>query len=137
LAATIPSPERVIEVGRGYDASRDFHATVLEASGNPLLAAAAAPIFAVLRYRFIRDRAPAGFWDEVAADHRKILGAMQQHDPDAAVEAMESHLMKLRATYVLIDTAQTADSQELVRRHAASAQADGSTGDLGAQDHRP
>lgn len=105
LAATIPAPERVLEVGRGYRSNRDFHATILESAGNPLLAATAAPIFAVLRDRFLRDAAPAGFWDEVAADHRRILAAMQRHDADAAVRAMEEHLLKLRSTYVLIDTA--------------------------------
>lgn len=110
LAATIPAPERVLEVGRGYQTNRDFHATILDASGNPLLAATAAPIFAVLRDRFLRDAAPIGFWDEVAADHRRILAAMQRHDADAAVLEMEEHLLKLRSTYVLIDTASTPDS---------------------------
>lgn len=105
LAATIPAPERVMEVGRDYRANRDFHATILDASGNPLLAATAAPIFAVLRDRFLRDTAPAGFWDEVAADHRRILAAMQRRDAEAAEREMEEHLLKLRSTYVLMDTA--------------------------------
>ncbi len=63
---------------------------------------------------------------------------MQQHDPDAAAEAMEDHLLKLRATYVLIDTAQTADSRELAKRMAADAQLGGDSGDLGigAQESR-
>lgn len=119
LAATIPSPERVLELGPKYDSNRDFHATILEASGNPLLAAMAAPIFAVLRHRLLRDAAPAGFWDEVAADHRRILSAMQRHDADEAVAEMERHLVKLCSTYVLIDTAS----------HAPSAHADGSRRD--------
>jgi GntR family transcriptional regulator, transcriptional repressor for pyruvate dehydrogenase complex len=110
LAATIPSPERVLEVGRGYRSNRDFHATILDSSGNPLLAATAAPIFAVLRDRFLRDAAPVGFWDEVAADHRRILSAMQRHDADAAVQEMEEHLLKLRSTYVLIDTASASEA---------------------------
>lgn len=105
LAANIFAPEQALEVGRGYRANRDFHVTILEASGNPLLAATAAPIFAVLRDRFLRDAAPPGFWDEVAADHRQILAAMQRRDADGAVHAMEEHLLKLRSTYVLIDTA--------------------------------
>ncbi len=105
LAAAIPAPERVLEVGLGYDSNRDFHATILEASGNPLLAATAAPIFVVLRHRLLRDAAPAGFWDDVATDHRRILSAIQRHDPDEAVAEMEKHLVKLRSTYVLIDTA--------------------------------
>ena len=107
LAASIPSPERVLELGVGYDSNRDFHATILKASGNPLLAATAAPIFVVLRHRLLRGAAPAGFWDDVAGDHRRILSAIQRRDADEAVLAMHDHLVKLRSTYVLIDTART------------------------------
>lgn len=112
LAATIPAPERVLELGLKYDSNRDFHATILEASGNPLLAATAAPIFAVLRHRLLRDAAPPGFWDDVASDHRRILAAMQRHDADEAVAEMERHLVRLCSTYVLIDTAGDAPSPD-------------------------
>lgn len=117
LAANTVAPEQALEVGRGYKANRDFHVTVLKASGNPLLAATAEPLFTVLRDRFLRDAAPAGFWDEVAADHRRILAAIQRHDADAAGDAMEEHLLKLRSTYVLMDTASISDpSADGVRR---------------------
>lgn len=80
-----------------------FHSLVIQAAGNPLLDVLAAPLFRVLSTRFARAEAPALFWEEVIADHREILGALQGRDSMRAASLTREHLGRLRPTYEAID----------------------------------
>jgi DNA-binding FadR family transcriptional regulator len=62
-----------------------------------------APVFRVLSSRFGRDRAPAGFWQCVDADHRAVLRVVEDGDSLAAMTAMRRHLDHLGDAYVQMD----------------------------------
>ncbi len=79
-----------------------FHLTLMDAAANPLLKAMTWPVFAVLRARYLRDRAPAEFWRQVLADHRTILAAVEAGDGEAAARAMRAHIAHLRPVYRLM-----------------------------------
>lgn len=86
-----------------YRSTREFHAAVLKAAGNPLLELMAQPVFAVLRDRFVRERAPRRWWESVDSDHREILSHLKAHDQAGAREATRAHLRAIRKTYESID----------------------------------
>lgn len=86
-----------------FPSNRNFHIVVLEAAGNPMLAAVTAPIFLVLQERFARDQAADRFWRQVDKDHRAILSLIEARDAEGARQAQAEHLMHLRNTYVRID----------------------------------
>ena len=87
--------------GRGgeFEHNSQFHALVLDACGNRLVEVLTAPIFAVIRSRFLRDDVPRRFWFQVDKDHLSILGHIEAADGDAAAHAMRIHLTRLRKTY--------------------------------------
>jgi DNA-binding FadR family transcriptional regulator len=87
----------------GWEGNRSFHELVLAASGNGLLQALAAPIFGVLRTRFLRDLAQPAFWSTVTHDHDGLLAAIEAGDAARAGDEMRDHLRRLRATYEDID----------------------------------
>jgi GntR family transcriptional repressor for pyruvate dehydrogenase complex len=105
LRGTLVEPKAAVSAGRHYSANRDFHAIILEIAGNPLISATAAPIFSVLRDRFLRDAALPHFWQVVADEHWRIYDAIAAGDADSAVFEMERHLDGLSETYSLIDRA--------------------------------
>ena len=78
---------------------------VLKASGNRLLEVIAAPVFSVLRTRFMRDRASGDFWKTVTSDHHDIYDAIAAQDPAAAAQRMHGHLERLRPMYERTDRA--------------------------------
>lgn len=86
-----------------YEVNRSLHELVLEASGNRLLPMLTQPLFEVMRTRFLRDRAPAGFWDAVHDDHGSVVEAIAARDAEGAAAAMATHLARLRETYEAID----------------------------------
>jgi GntR family transcriptional regulator, transcriptional repressor for pyruvate dehydrogenase complex len=87
----------------GYEEHRQFHQMILQASGNALLPVLTRPLFVTLRTRFLRDQAPAPFWDEVENDHAAIYERIADGDADAAADAMRDHLSSLARTYEQID----------------------------------
>lgn len=89
-----------------FEGHRAFHQTVLEASGNALLEMVARPIFTILRTRFLRDEAPASFWNSVADDHVQIYRCIADKDVEGAEKAMRDHLAALAGTYEAIDRQQ-------------------------------
>lgn len=89
-----------------YTQTREFHATVVKAAHNPLLELIAEPVFGVLRERFLRDRAPRQWWQDVDRDHREILGYVQTRDQAGAREATRAHLRSIRRLYEAIDREQ-------------------------------
>jgi GntR family transcriptional regulator, transcriptional repressor for pyruvate dehydrogenase complex len=86
-----------------FAASQEFHARLVRAAHNPLLALVAGPVFRVLEERFLRDRAPGRFWGDVDHGHREILGYLDAHDQAGAREAARAHLRSLRGTYERMD----------------------------------
>lgn len=99
-----------------FDKNTEFHALILQASGNRLFSIVASPIFEVLRSRFRRDDVPGDYWDIVDADHREIYHHLVAGDPAAAERAMREHLSRLESTYESIDIASTRDSKPLAKR---------------------
>lgn len=91
------------DAARTFETHREFHTTILDATGNRLLQLMTEPLFRILQTRFLRDRATAAFWKTVTADHRTILRAISAQDGDEAAAAMAAHLKHLRATYERID----------------------------------
>jgi DNA-binding FadR family transcriptional regulator len=90
-------------LGSEFEGHRATHAAILEAAGNTLLEMLTAPLFTVLRSRFLRDQAPPAFWSEVCADHRRIVAAIAAGDAEKAGAEMDAHLRNLRVTYERID----------------------------------
>lgn len=116
-------------IRRVFEANRAFHAAILEASGNRVLSLVTEPLFAVLQTRFRRDLVKPGYWAHVQSAHRRILGAIERGDGDAAARAMSSHLARLRELYEAIDSAQPraphgdATRPAALRRRARAAEA--------------
>jgi GntR family transcriptional repressor for pyruvate dehydrogenase complex len=81
-----------------------FHTGLLDASGNTLLALAAQPIFGILQTNMRRREIAVQTLRRVNEDHRAILVAVEDGDPDAAEERMREHLAMLRETYVRLWT---------------------------------
>jgi GntR family transcriptional regulator, transcriptional repressor for pyruvate dehydrogenase complex len=105
LRATVPTGSDRPEQARLFAVNRAFHEEILAAAPNRLLRVMTQPVFATLQNRVLRDRASAGFWDLVMADHEAILRAVEAGDADAAADAMSAHLSHLRPTYEALDTA--------------------------------
>ena len=81
-----------------------FHAGLLDACGNTLLAIAAQPIFGILQTNMRRREIAIQTLRQVNEDHRGILAAVQAGDADAAEQRMRDHLALLRETYVSLWT---------------------------------
>lgn len=111
MRASIAQSEADVGMGQHYEGNINFHAVLIEAAHNPLLELMVGPIFEVLRTRFLRDRVPPNFWQEVAFDHRALVDAIERRDPQAAAEASREHLRKLRPAYAQIDR-KTVDSPD-------------------------
>lgn len=92
-----------------FEGHRQFHSSVLRATGNGLLEIMTRPIFTTLRTRFLRDRAPRAFWTTVFEDHAEILRLIESRDAERAGQAMQVHLDYLRATYEEIDSLMATD----------------------------
>jgi DNA-binding FadR family transcriptional regulator len=102
LREALIDPQEV-EPASFHEGNRRFHQVLLEASGNPLLAALGRPVFDVLEARLVRSDAPPRTWDRVFAEHREILGFVAAGDADRAAEAAHAHLDHLRAAYDQMD----------------------------------
>jgi len=88
--------EVAMRLGEYSDANITFHQAILKLSGNPLLNDIADSLFLhvrAIRNRTIieRDRAKRS-----VADHKEIIEALEQRDPDRAERLVREHTMKLR-----------------------------------------
>ena len=94
-AATAPRDPRD---PAGFTSRIDFHATVLMATGNPMMPLVLQAITDVLRTRLERARAhDHGLWAEVDACHVAIAEAIARRDGAAAESLMRDHLASLPA----------------------------------------
>jgi GntR family transcriptional repressor for pyruvate dehydrogenase complex len=82
LADTLRDPDRT-PLSALVSAHRTFHLVVATATGNPLYELITAPLYAPANELAVGDCAPAGFWQQVDADHRAILQAISASDPAA------------------------------------------------------
>lgn len=99
LHEVLASEERLQGRHGTFTEHRQFHALVLEAAGNRLLAMVAQPIYGVLQGRFTRPDPAAQVWDEVEGDHELIADRIVAGDVADAEAAMREHLERLRGVY--------------------------------------
>jgi DNA-binding FadR family transcriptional regulator len=78
------------------EADLDFHLALAEAAANPIVLSLIDSIVGLLREQRLRIfRIPGG--PECGQDHHKrILEAIQRHDPHEARVAMQAHLSQVR-----------------------------------------
>ena len=104
MALSLPDDADVDRLDR-FEGNRAFHDAVIEASGNRILSVLAGPLYSVLRERFLRDRPPRSFWQEVMDHHHQIYDAIASGNPAEAERAMASHFVTMRVAYADPDTA--------------------------------
>lgn len=102
LRATLVPADSMMSDQDQYLRNREFHATLVGASGNALLRICALPIFLVLHTRLVRTELPPGFSSRVCADHGAILAAVEARDPELAEQRMRGHLAELERVYAAI-----------------------------------
>jgi GntR family transcriptional repressor for pyruvate dehydrogenase complex len=78
------------------EADLDFHLSLAEAAGNPIVLSLIDSIVGLLREQRLRIFRVEGGPDRGQQHHRRILEAIQQHDPQAARAAMQAHLTQVR-----------------------------------------
>jgi GntR family transcriptional regulator, transcriptional repressor for pyruvate dehydrogenase complex len=84
---------------RGTQFGRDFHAALLEASGNRVLQVMTMPVFRALTARMSRRPPGHTFWDIIDEEHKSIFQCVLDQDADGAGAAMRAHLLRLREVY--------------------------------------
>jgi len=87
---TKDDPEGFIE------ADLDFHLALAEAAANPLILSLIDSIVAVLRDQRMTIFKVDGGPERGQYHHKKILEAIERHDPQGAREAMRAHLKQVR-----------------------------------------
>lgn len=85
--------------GATFEHNSRFHAIVLETAGNRLAEVMIAPIFGVIRSRFLANAASGDFWRQVDTDHLVILEHIEAGDGPPAASAMKEHLGRLSEAY--------------------------------------
>jgi GntR family transcriptional repressor for pyruvate dehydrogenase complex len=77
----------------------EFHEAIIDACDNPFLQSIAGSLYMLgKKSRTITSRIPATL-ERSLQDHRDILSALNARDPQAASEAMRSHLTRVRDAY--------------------------------------
>jgi GntR family transcriptional repressor for pyruvate dehydrogenase complex len=78
------------------EADLDFHLELAEAAGNPLILSLIDSVVGLLRdqrtHTFYVTNGPA----RGQLHHKRILNAVERHDPEAAREAMNAHMQQVR-----------------------------------------
>lgn len=103
LRTYIPPAAARLSMSERYHMNIAFHNAILDATGNRLLRTMVRPLFDILPRRFTRELAAKGFWPRVVADHRRILQAIEEKDPEEAGRLMDRHLARVKPTYMKID----------------------------------
>lgn len=84
---------------RGFVVHWDFHASLVAATGNPLLEVMCQPINQILRGRAHRDTVEREAWDAVDREHVDIYRAVARGDAAEAEQLTRAHLHTLRPLY--------------------------------------
>jgi DNA-binding FadR family transcriptional regulator len=99
LVAAIPHESAAFGPDERFDHNKEFHAVLIETSGNALLTIASQPLFSVLQTNLTRSTLGTAFHAEVDGQHRRIADAVAAGDPDAAASEMQAHLRYLSGFY--------------------------------------
>ncbi len=78
------------------EADLDFHLSLAEAVANPLILSLIDSIVGLLREQRMRIFYVDGGPERGQFHHKRILEAIEQHDPERAREAMRAHLQQVR-----------------------------------------
>jgi GntR family transcriptional repressor for pyruvate dehydrogenase complex len=78
------------------EADLDFHLAMAEAVGNPLILSLLDSIVGLLREQRSRIFSVDGGPERGQFHHKRILQAIERHDPDAVRDAMRAHLEQVR-----------------------------------------
>jgi len=78
------------------EADLDFHLALAEAAANPLILSLIDSIVGLLREQRLRIFKVSGGPERGQIHHKRILEAMERHDPEKAREAMKAHLEQVR-----------------------------------------
>jgi len=78
------------------EADLDFHLALAEAAANPLILSLIDSIVGLLREQRLRIFKVSGGPERGQIHHKRILEAMERHDPERAREAMKAHLEQVR-----------------------------------------
>jgi DNA-binding FadR family transcriptional regulator len=78
------------------EADLDFHLALAEAAANPLILSLIDSIVGLLREQRIKIFKVPGGPERGQVHHKRILEAIEEHDPEAAREAMKAHLQQVR-----------------------------------------
>jgi GntR family transcriptional regulator, transcriptional repressor for pyruvate dehydrogenase complex len=78
------------------EADLDFHLALAEGAANPLILSLLDSIVALLREQRIRIFKVAGGPERGQIHHKRILDAVQRHEPEEARSAMRAHLVQVR-----------------------------------------
>jgi GntR family transcriptional regulator, transcriptional repressor for pyruvate dehydrogenase complex len=84
-----------------------FHRAVASASGNPILAAVVEMVSAIFYETRRQNVHRATDLREAAEMHRRIYHAVRAHDPSAARQAMNQHLMQSERAQVMEEAVMT------------------------------
>ena len=90
MEAAMTDPDRFVE------ADLDFHLLLAEATENPFVPILIDSIVGLLREQRRRNAHVAEGLARGQSHHRRILAAIERHDPVAAREAMRAHLRQVR-----------------------------------------
>ncbi len=78
------------------EADLDFHLALAEAASNPLILSLIDSIVGLLREQRIKIFNAAGGPQRGQIHHKRILAAVERHDPEMASQAMRAHLEQVR-----------------------------------------
>jgi GntR family transcriptional repressor for pyruvate dehydrogenase complex len=78
------------------EADLDFHLALAEAAANPIVLSLIDSIVALLREQRLQIFRVEGGADRGQHYHRRILEAIERHDPQGARTAMQAHLWQIR-----------------------------------------
>lgn len=99
LRESIPGNPLRLGADEQFLYNRDFHAVVIVACGNTMLAVAAQPIFEVLRTHLARSTLGRAYHRAINEHHHRIADAIEAADEVAAGVEMRDHLEFLRPYY--------------------------------------
>lgn len=78
------------------EADLDFHLALAEAAGNPIVLSLIDSIVGLLREQRLRIFGIGGGPERGQHHHKRILDAIERHDPKEARAAMQAHLLQVR-----------------------------------------
>ncbi|MGK2286343.1 FadR/GntR family transcriptional regulator [Pedomonas sp. V897] len=118
-AAVESMAEHSLATDAGRAADQQFHAALLDATGNPFLVTLTSSVSAAITWTTIFKQRNRPLPRDPVPDHRKVLEAIAAGDPQAAHEAM-AHLIEL----AFLDTIGTPPAKGKARKASAPAEVD-------------